>query len=441
MKILYIECNMGAAGDMLMGALLELLPDKAVFLSKINGLGIPGVVVSAEDGEKMGVHGTHMHVLIDGEEEMPAEDVADDGTMLAETGHDHESSHHHDHHHDHDHADCQEGHHHDHEFVHSHEHEHEHEHEHHHHHSGMDDIMRLIEGMDVSDKVKNDAIEIYRLIADAEAKVHSQPAEEIHFHEVGSLDAVTDVVGNCLLMDMIGAEKVVVSPIHVGSGQVKCAHGILPVPAPATALILKGAPIYGGEIRGELCTPTGAAVLIHFADEFGPMPAMAVEKTGYGIGTKDFPRANIVRAFLGEAAEETGGAGQAEACGRTDKVLELSVNLDDMTGEEMGFAMEQLLAGGALDVYYTPIIMKKSRPAYKLTVMCMLEDKKKMVELLFRHTTSLGIRIAEFDRCILERHGEEVMTEMGKVRVKVSEGYGVKTVKAEYDDVAEIAKR
>lgn len=263
MNTLYIECNMGAAGDMLMGALSELVDDSEGFVAKMNALGLPGVNVSREQSTKCGIVGTHMRVTVNGEEE-------------AEHSHGHEHGH-------------------------DHEHDHTHAHHHEHHHAAMSDIERMIGGLDLSEAVKARALKVYRAIAEAESHSHGRPVEQIHFHEVGTADAVADVVGVCELIERIAPERIVVSPINVGSGMVRCAHGLLPVPAPATAHILRGAPMYGSAMRGELCTPTGAALLVALADEFGPMPLMRVSRIGYGMGTKDFPAANCVRVYLGES--------------------------------------------------------------------------------------------------------------------------------------------
>lgn len=258
MKTLYIECNMGAAGDMLMAALLELLDDKEKFIEDINCIGLADVSVSALPSVKCGVSGTNISVLIRGAEE---------------------ESHDHDHHHENPHGG-------------------EHEHSDFHH------IEHLISHLKVSDKVKKDASAIYNIIAEAESEVHGKPVSEVHFHEVGAMDAVADIVGVCMLIERLAPDEIIVSPIHVGSGNVRCSHGILPVPAPATALILRGIPVYGGTIKGELCTPTGAALLKYFADEFGAMPAFAYDKIGYGMGKKDFEAANCVRAYLGESKKK-----------------------------------------------------------------------------------------------------------------------------------------
>ncbi len=396
MKTLYLECGMGAAGDMLTAALLELIPDRQVFLDRVNSLGLPGVRVAAEPSVKCGITGTHMKVTVDGKEE--------------------ESTDAHSHHHDHDHD-------------HHHKHNHDHEHEQPHHHASVGDIEALIDRLAVSERVKADAKAVYALIADAESQVHGRPISEIHFHEVGTMDAVTDVVSVCLLMEMIAPAEVIASPVHVGRGHVHCMHGILPVPAPATALILQNVPTYGGQIRGELCTPTGAALLKHFVSHFGDRPVMKTHAIGYGMGKKDFEQANCIRAFLG------GSEGKREA------VTKLECNLDDMTGEEIGFAIEQLFEAGARDVYTQPIGMKKSRPAVLLSVICLPGDADRLAEVMMKHTATLGIRCQDMSRYVLERRIETVTTVFGDIRVKHAAGMGVERSKPEYDDIAELAKK
>ena len=417
MKTLYLDCGMGAAGDMLTAALLELLPDPDGFVERLNGLGIPGVRFRKEPAVKCGITGTHMSVTVRGVEE-------------GEEPHGHDHEHHH-HHHEHDHHDHEhhEHHHHEHE-PHDDHHHHGHDDGHdHHHHSGLRDIEHIVrDHLALPDKVREDVMAVYGLIAQAESRVHGVPVTEIHFHEVGTMDAVADIAAVCLLMDELAPDEVVASPVHVGSGQVKCAHGILPVPAPATAYILRDIPIYGGEIMGELCTPTGAALLKHFAARFGDMPVMRTHAVGYGMGKKDFPRANCVRAMLGETAD------------RTDTVLELSCNVDDMTAEAVGFAMDRLFEGGALEVYTVPIGMKKSRPGTLIRLMCSLRDREKMIGLLFRHTTTIGVRESVTRRYVLDRSIETVQTPYGEVRRKAASGYGVSRSKYEYDDLARIAR-
>lgn len=379
MKILYIECSMGVAGDMLMGALYELLndEDRKKFTDKMNSLGIEGLHVEAVPSVKCGINGTHMNVTIDGHEEL--------------------ESHHAEHHH--------------------------------HHGASMHDIRHVIDAAGISENVKKNAVEVYECIAQAESRVHGKSADEIHFHEVGSKDAMADVIGCCMLIDIIGADRIVVSPVTTGFGNVRCAHGILPVPAPATALILNDVPLRAGSIEGELCTPTGAALVKHYADEFGNMPQMTVSRIGYGMGTKDFAAVNCVRVFVGIQATRT-----------AKTIVQLCCSIDDMTAEELGYAAELLMDEGALDVYTTAIGMKKSRPGTLLTVMCREEDRERIAGLIFRNTTTLGMRVYHCERMILERSEKTLHTEFGDVRCKEASGYGVVRSKLEYDDVRRLAK-
>ena len=465
MKTLYIECAMGAAGDMLTAALLELMPDKEAALAKLNAMGIPGVVFEAKPSEKCGITGTHMRVLIHGEEEEPVP-----------CGHTHAHEDHHEHNHAHEHHHEHERHTHTHAHAHvqedahchdsdAHDHAHHHEHDAHHHaHHGMAEIRSLIAGLAVSETVKEKALAVYQSIAEAESRVHGAEVDQIHFHEVGSMDAVADVTAVCLLMELLAPEQVIVSPIHVGSGTVLCAHGRLPVPAPATALILEGIPIYGGSVQGELCTPTGAALLKTFADSFGPMPPMTVAKTGYGMGTKDFEQANCLRAMLGASftmngtgskmqtgqdaeGENTGSRGAAgkdteteNPAGHESRITEISCNLDDMTGEDIAFAAERILQAGALDVFTESICMKKGRPAVKLTVLARPEDEERLAGEIFRHTSTIGVRIHTDRRYELARRSEQRKTPLGTIEVKISEGFGVRKEKIEFASLKEIAE-
>ena len=412
MKTLYIECNMGAAGDMLMGALYELLEDKPGFLDTMNGLGLPGVHLEAKQAATCGIAGTHMAVTVHGEEEH-------------EPGHDHHHDHEHDHHHAHGHD-----HEHDHHHAHGHEHEHEHTHDHthHHHHATPGHIAEIIDGLALPETVKRNARGVYDAIAQAEAKAHGCPVGDVHYHEVGALDAVADVTGVCYALKLLAPEQIVVSPIHVGSGTVRCAHGVMPVPAPATANLLEGVPVYGGAVQGELCTPTGAALLTHFADRFGPMPVMRTQGVGIGIGTKAFEQANCVRAFLGETEEQGNG-----------EITELTCNIDDMTPEALAFACTRLLAQGALDVYTIPGTMKKGRPGHVLTVLCKPEQEADMARRILAETTTNGLRVRRCGKYYLEPSFGKVQTQWGEVRVKRAEGFGVTHVKPEYEDVAAIA--
>ena len=382
MRTLYIQCAMGAAGDMLMAALSELIPDREVFVRRMRGLSLPGVELELTRAESHGMAGTHAAVRVRGQEED----------------------------------------------AHSHSQGEAHGHGHHHHGPHLGDVLELIRALPVSERVREDACGVYRAIAAAEAAAHGKDVELVHFHEVGALDAIADVVGVSLLMEEIAPERVVVSPVRTGYGTVNCAHGVLPVPAPATAALLKGVPVYAGDIEGEMCTPTGAALIGHFADSFGNMPLMTVEAIGTGLGTRDFGRANCLRVFLGEAEREL------------KSISELRCNIDDATPEELGFAMELLLERGALDVFTVPIGMKKSRPAVMLCCLCEAEREEEMGRLLLRHTPTLGVRIYRPRRMTLERRVETRETRFGPARLKVARGWGVEKAKVEYDDASRAAR-
>ena len=383
MKTLYIECTMGAAGDMLTAALLELVPDRADALARINALGIPGVHVHADPAVQCGLAGTRVDVHIHG----------------------HTEEEHHHHHHDHG------------------DHGHDHDHSHHHHHASRADIAAQIASLNVSDAVKAHVQAVYDLIADAEAKAHGRPVSEIHFHEVGMADALSDIASVALLLEMIGPDRVVASRPEVGGGFVQCAHGTLPVPAPATANILTGVPYTSGAADCELLTPTGAALLVHFADAFGPMPPLAVERTGLGLGHREVPgRMNGVRAFLGEEA-------MASVGGPNGRVVELRANIDDMTGEDLAFACDRLRAAGALDVSLAPLTMKKGRPGHLLIVLAPPEQADALAAAILRETSTFGVRRIDCTRYELAR---EIVP--GDIRVKVGRGYGVEKSKPEFAD-------
>ena len=417
---------MGAAGDMLTAALLEIVPDKDKCVRELNAIGIPGVRFEAVPSVKCGITGTHVSVKIDGVEEA---DLLSDAEHNHEHGHDHHHGHDHDHDHHHYHGhDHHHGHDHDHHHDHDHDHHHhDHDHAHGHHHSSLADIEAIVNGLNIEDVVKEDVLAVYRLIAEAESHAHGMLVTDIHFHEVGTMDAIADITAVCYLVRAIAPDHITVSPIHVGSGHVHCAHGILPVPAPATAYILRGAPIYGGRIRGELCTPTGAALLRHFANEFGDMPVMTVSAIGYGMGNKDFEEANCVRVMLGET-----GRG-------TDEIIELDCNIDDMTGEELGYAFEKLFSAGARDVFSTPITMKKNRPGILLSVLCAPSQKDSIIRGIFKYTTTIGIREKRLRRYVLDRSEDIVSAEGVYVRRKEVSGYGIIRSKYEYDDLRKIA--
>ena len=408
MRTLYIECRMGAAGDMLMSALYELMDgeQKKEFLERMNGLGLPGVKITSRKSSTCGISGTHMEVTVYGEEE-------------------HEYEHGHEHGHGEPHPD-----------HHGYGHEEMHGDRPGHHHADPLHISELIGGLDLPEEVRANAGQVYDAIADAEAKAHGCPVEQVHFHEVGALDAVADVTGVCYAMYLLKPERIVVSPVHVGSGTVCCAHGIMPVPAPATANLLSGVPMYGGSIQGELCTPTGAALLVHFADSFGDMPVMSGTDVGIGIGTKEFDQANCVRIFLGEEISGT----NVKKSGNGE-IAELVCNIDDMTPEALAFAAARLIELGALDVYTVAGTMKKGRPGWELTVLCETDRIDETAKNIMRETTTNGVRVRLCEKYFLTPGIETIQTERGKVRIKTAEGFGIRHEKPEYEDTAACARK
>ncbi len=378
MKTLYLDVSTGVAGDMLSAALLELFDDREAMLARLNAIGIPGITYTTESVKKHEITGTHLHVKWNGVEEQ---------------------------------AGCQQL--------------HEGHHHHEHAHWNLFDIHSVVEGLNLPEEVKQDVKNVYAIIAGAEAVVHGTTMEHIHFHELGTMDAVADISAACLMARELGAAHIVASPVCTGFGEIQCAHGLLPVPAPATALILKDLPSFAGEIEGELCTPTGAALVKYLAQSYSSAPGMTTEKIGYGMGQKDFPKLSAVRAVLGET-EET--------------IIELNCNVDDMSPEAVGFAITELLRLGAPDAYYTQIGMKKNRPGVILTCLCREDQREQMVQAIFRHTTTIGIRETLCRRYVLKRREEVRETPYGPVRLKISEGYGAERMKAEYDDLARIAR-
>lgn len=423
MRTLYLDLGMGIAGDMFSAALFDLLrgDQKREFLKKINCLGLDDVQVRAETVSSSGINGVRMHVLVHGEEEI-SRDLHDrqetdrreerqtepEGHQPGDKDHSAECSH----------GDpCSLG------LAHS-----SCAQDHSHARHGMKEICHIVAGFDVSAEVKGNILSIYHEIAKAESAVHGMSVEEIHFHEVGSLDAIVDVTSACLLVEMLAVDRIAASPVRMGYGYVRAAHGLLPVPAPATALLLRGLPVYAGHIEGELCTPTGAAIIRHFVRDFGTMPAMRLSEIGYGIGGKKFTSLNAVRAFLGET-DQSG-----------DHICELTCNLDDMTPERLGFAVDRLYAAGAAEVYTVPAAMKKSRPGSVLVVLCQEGQRQALVKGIFKYTTTLGIRESIRRRYILDRRIETVDTDQGTIRKKIASGYGVSRAKYEYDDLARIAR-
>lgn len=378
MRAIYLDLSMGAAGDMLAAALLELHPEPQRFIDGFNAALSGKVRLIAERQSKQGIMGLHVTMDIGGEVE----------------GEEHTR------------------------------------HEHHHHeHASVSKIYGVIDALPLPERVRRDAKAVYAMIAEAESAVHGQSMEQIHFHELGTMDALGDVVCVCMLMSELAPERVLASPVTVGSGAVKCAHGLLPVPAPATERLLRGIPYQAGEYTGEMCTPTGAALIKYYVNQVCPMPVMRVERCGYGFGTKDFGRLNAVRAMLGEVER------QAES------VIELRCNIDDMSGEELGFCVERLLDAGALDVWTQAIGMKKNRPAVMLCCLCHEAERQALLRCIFENTSTLGVREEVMNRHALVRRTETIETPLGALRIKHAEGFGVSRHKIEYDDLAAIARR
>jgi uncharacterized protein (TIGR00299 family) protein len=387
MKILYIDASMGMAGDMLTGALLELQPDPEKALQALNSLYEGLVEVSACPDTKRGMRGTHVSIRCGGREE------GTEGHILQTDGGGKKPAAHGP-------------------------------------HTTLSQVRERINTLPLEESVRRSALAVYDDLAAAEAKAHGSTPENIHFHEVGTLDAMADIVNVCWLVQALAPEEILCSPVCTGFGRVHTAHGLLPVPAPATAELLKGIPCYAGSIEAELCTPTGAALLRHFAARFENPPLMKTAAIGIGTGTRDLPAANVTRVFLAEREEN-----------REDRICRLSANLDDMTPEALGYAQKRLLEEGALDVYTIPVGMKKNRPGILLCCLCRPEDQPKFVRCMFETTETLGIRSEFLERFVLERKQKTLQTPWGAVRCKMATGYETTKEKYEYDDLAQIAQK
>ena len=386
-RTLYLDCFAGASGDMLLGAMLDCGLDFELLRSELLKLGVEGYELSLKRVDRSGISAAKFDVLLTGEPRSSGHELDRRRDQAGERHHTHE---------------------------HSHEHSHEHHHEHHHHeHRGLSEIIRIIAASILSENVKQRAQTIFRRIGEAESKIHNIPIENVYFHEVGAIDSIVDITGACVALEALKIERIISSPLHVGSGSFKCAHGTYPVPGPATAELLKGVPSYSKDIEGELLTPTGAAIISTLAESYGPMPMMKVEKIGYGAGTRDYPKfPNALRAIIGELEED------ADRTPATVTVIE--ANIDDLNAQVFGYLMEKALAAGALDIFYTPVQMKKNRPGVLLTLLCAPPDRERMCDLIFRETTTLGVRYRNEQREILRREFVTVETEYGPIRVKVS---------------------
>ena len=383
MTVLYYDCFSGISGDMHLGAMIDLGVDPKFLIDQLGRLDLPGYELKITRDQRKGITGTKVDVVLD---ENPR-------------GHDH------DHHHDH------------------------------HHHRNLEDISRIIDDSDLSKAVKDRSIRMFHKLAEAEGKIHNKPIQEVHFHEVGAIDSIVDIVGAAICIESIAPDMIMSSAVELGGGFVKCEHGTFPVPAPATAEILTGVPVKSGAAPFETTTPTGALILACNADKFGPMQDLRISKTAYGIGNRDMDIPNVLRIHLAEST------GHAESSPETRKALLMECNIDDMNPEMYGYVMDILFGLGADDVFITPIIMKKARPASKLSVLCSPDKKQIMTETLLTHTTSLGVRSYEVDKTMLERKFSKIKTKYGEVTVKTAiyKGKHLKS-KPEYEDCIRLAR-
>ncbi|MGI6585833.1 MAG: nickel pincer cofactor biosynthesis protein LarC [Gracilibacteraceae bacterium] len=364
MKILYFDCFSGISGDMAVGALLDAGADEKVLLEGLKQLKADGYRISIEKKLKNGISGTDFSVLL------------------------------------------------------------EDQHNHEHVHRNMGDIERIINDSGLNERVRKLSIRMFRLVAEAEGRIHGKPAEEVHFHEVGAIDSIIDIVGTAICIDNLAADRIVFSSLPLSKGFVKCQHGVFPLPAPATLEILKGVPVYFTDVNFELVTPTGAAIAKGLADEFGIEGELEAERIGYGIGKREYEIPNLLRVVLFNTCGE-----------KSDKVVEIETNIDDMTAEQMGSAVEKLFSEGALDVFFTPVFMKKNRPGTKLTVLCPPEKKDALVRMMLTHTSTFGVRISYMERSVLDRETAAIDTEFGIIRCKVGKLDGkILKYSPEYED-------
>lgn len=424
MRIAYLECFSGISGDMFLGALVDAGVSPRRLEETVAALGL-GAKLEISRVLRSGISATKVNVWVEGEKDLPREEY-----WAKQDAKTHEHGHEHSHSHSHDHAQS-----------HPHTHEHSHEtsregvsapHSHSHPHRGLTEIRKIISASGISESAKKTALAIFEALGAAEARIHNVPLEDIHFHEVGAVDAMVDIVCAAVGAEALGVDEIVCSPLNVGGGTVNCAHGTFPVPAPATVELLKDAPVYSSGIQAELVTPTGAAIVKTLATKFGAFPQMKIEKSGYGAGSRDFPGVpNVARLVVGEsiAAKVT-----------SDVVTVLEANLDDLNPQVFGYVMDRLLDEGALDVFGMPVQMKKNRPGTLMTVLCKPADASALTEIIFAETTTLGVRRREENRQTLARRWEPVHTPWGEVRIKVASMNGTVTNYApEYEDCRRIA--
>ena len=384
MKILYFDCSSGISGNMTIGALLEIVDDEKYLLNELKKLNIDGYEIKISKKVKNGITGTHVDVLLEHED-----------------------------HHKHK------------------EHNHENEHTHHHEHRNLSDVNKIIDNSTLNDEVKKLAKKIFLRVAKAESKVHNKPLEEVHFHEVGAIDSIIDIVGTAILINKINPDKIVSSTVNDGYGFIECAHGKMAVPVPATSEIFSNSNVKFRqiEIDTELVTPTGAAIIAELVTEFMPLPEMRIEKIGWGSGSKDLQIPNVLKVYYGSIEDEK------------DDVIVMETNIDDCGGEILGYTQELLFKNGALDVFFTPIFMKKNRPGYRMSITCKEEDKLKLQNIIFRETTTIGIRYRKEHRAVLKREIIEIETKYGKIKAKKVINNGEEYIYPEYEEIKKIAEK
>lgn len=384
MKILYFDCSSGISGNMTIGALLEIINDENYLLNELKKLNIDGYEIKISKKVKNGITGTYVDVLLEHED-----------------------------HHKHK------------------EHNHENEHTHHHEHRNLSDVNKIIDNSTLNEEVKKLAKKIFLRVAKAESKVHNKPLEEVHFHEVGAIDSIIDIVGTAILINKINPDKIVSSTVNDGYGFIECAHGKMAVPVPATSEIFSNSNVKFRqiEIDTELVTPTGAAIIAELATDFMPLPEMQVEKIGWGSGSKDLQIPNVLKVYYGNIEDEK------------DDIVVMETNIDDCGGELLGYTQELLFKNGALDVFFTPIFMKKNRPGYRMSITCKQEDKLKLQNIIFRETTTIGIRYRKEHRAVLKREIIEIETKYGKIKAKKVINNGEEYIYPEYEEIKKIAEK
>lgn len=395
MKVLYCDCFSGISGDMLLGALIDAGVSEQELRQELAKLGLEEEYrLCVSRVVKKGISATDVQV-----------------ELIPHSHHNHHNS---DEHH------------------HNHSHEHEHKHEHFHNHNrNLFDIAKIIDKSTLEPKLKAQAKYIFQRLGKAEAKVHGTTIDKVHFHEVGAVDAIIDICGVVIGLALLGIDKVISSSLPTGSGFIECAHGTIPVPAPATVELLQNVPVYDPGVKGELVTPTGAALITSLAEDFGAMPAMNITSIGYGAGNKDFGLPNVLRVFVGEAYEDN------KDSFNKDVVFVLETTIDDCSPEILGYLWDKIFETGALDMYYTPVYMKKGRPASLLTVITTEDKLKSVTQTIFNETSTIGLRASKSSRFILEREIKTLETAFGKMRYKVSGN----TIKPEFDDLKNIAEK